>query len=297
MGITKIAWTNKSWNPVSGCTPVSEGCRHCYARAMAMRQGGRNGYPADEPFRVTWHEDRVEDPMHWRKPAMVFVCSMGDLFHAGVTDGQRDRVFDVIRRAPQHTYQILTKRPELAAAYLSHASRARTRMVPHGWFGTSVEDASSASRRLGVLAEIPVLHRFASVEPLLGAVDLRPWLGWLQWVIIGCESRGGRYGRSLMDHQRPGNDGGETNPITHAREEWLLAAAEMVADCRAAGVPVFVKTIPGEDGRLVTSVMEFPESLRYREWPAAMMDVGFSKVNEDGGRSPPYKRRAEPAPR
>jgi protein gp37 len=111
LGKTKIEWTEYSWNPVSGCTPISEGCQNCYAKRMANRLRGRCGYPADEPFKVTLHKDRLEEPLRLKKPRRVFVCSMGDLFHEDVPGWMSFEVMDIILQAKQHTFLILTKRP------------------------------------------------------------------------------------------------------------------------------------------------------------------------------------------
>ena len=109
---TKIEWTDETWNPVTGCTPVSEGCRNCYARKMSKRLRGRFGYPADDPFRVTFHPDKLGDPLKMRKPRMIFVCSMGDLFHEDVPDATIHRIFGIMAFCSQHIFQVLTKRPE-----------------------------------------------------------------------------------------------------------------------------------------------------------------------------------------
>jgi len=107
---TKIEWTEESWNPITGCTKCAPGCLHCYAERMAKRLRGRFGYPADEPFRVTWHPEKLNEPLDWRKPRQVFVCSMGDLFHEDVPFVVIDRVFAVMAVAQWHTFQVLTKR-------------------------------------------------------------------------------------------------------------------------------------------------------------------------------------------
>ena len=107
---TKIEWADESWNPVTGCTKVDEGCRNCYAERMSKRLRGRCGYPADDPFRVTLHPDRLKKPLHWRKPRRVFVNSMSDLFHKDVPSSFISDVWDQMIFAPQHQYMILTKR-------------------------------------------------------------------------------------------------------------------------------------------------------------------------------------------
>lgn len=118
MNATSISWTEKTWNPISGCTPISEGCANCYAKRMAQRLRGRCGYPADEPFMVTLHEDKLNEPLRMRKPARVFVASMGDLFHEDVPDEFIDKVFAVMALASRHTFLVLTKRPERMRNYI-----------------------------------------------------------------------------------------------------------------------------------------------------------------------------------
>ena len=114
---TKIEWAEASWSPITGCTPISEGCQNCYAKRMATRLKGRFGYPKDDPFRVTFHPDRLYEPLKWKKPRTIFVCSMGDLFHESVTEWQWIEIFDVMRRCITngggvgHKFLILTKRP------------------------------------------------------------------------------------------------------------------------------------------------------------------------------------------
>ena len=117
MSTTNIEWTDEVWNPVTGCTPVSDGCMNCYAKRMSKRHKGRFGYPADDPFRVTPHPDRLDQPLKWKKPRKVFVCSMGDLFHDDVSDEYLDQVFSRILQANHHTFFILTKRPKRMNEY------------------------------------------------------------------------------------------------------------------------------------------------------------------------------------
>lgn len=123
MNAARIEWTEKSWNPVTGCTPVSEGCRNCYARRMAHRLRGRFGYPADEPFRVTLHPERLREPIGLRKPRRIFVVSMGDLFHDDVPESFIDQVFAVMALCSEHTFQVLTKRPARMLNYCSYSHR------------------------------------------------------------------------------------------------------------------------------------------------------------------------------
>lgn len=111
--------TNAMWNPITGCSPISEGCEHCYGKRHAERFRGRFGYPKDDPFRVTFHEDRLDQPLRWTKPRQVLVCNIGDLFHDDVSDEMLDDVFDVMALASQHTFMVLTKRPHRMMKYVS----------------------------------------------------------------------------------------------------------------------------------------------------------------------------------
>lgn len=191
-----IEWTDATWNPVVGCTPVSPGCLNCYAARMALRLGSmpdgvgqkyggiagraRDGRPV---FTGVIRTDRasLELPKRWRKPRRVFVNSMSDLFHEAVpTDFVRD-VFDVMNSCPHHTFQILTKRPERVAELASLLS-----WKPNVWLGTSVE-AAKYYPRIRTLAKVPAQVRFLSCEPLLAPLEGLPLRG-IHWVIVGGES-------------------------------------------------------------------------------------------------------------
>lgn len=178
MSKSKIAWTDETWNPVTGCTKTSAGCAHCYAQRMAKRLKGRFGYPADEPFRVTFHPDRLDQPMRWRKPRRVFVCSMGDLWHPDVKPCDRAAVIRATNAAPQHTYIFLTKRPERFDGAWAEQENF--------WLGTSVENADYTDR-IELLRKTPAAIRFLSIEPLLGPIPRLPLRG-IDWVIVGGES-------------------------------------------------------------------------------------------------------------
>lgn len=231
---TRIAWTQSTWNPVSGCTKVSPGCQHCYAERRAKRLAGRFGYPADEPFRVTLHEDTLGEPLRWQKPRMVFVCSMGDLFHNDVAWAWQRRVFGIMHTANRHTFQVLTKRPLLMAGFIDRYARwcgfdAWPREYGHVWLGVSAEDQQRADGRIPILLRIPAAVRFASFEPLLGPVDIEEAQltgRFLDWVIVGCESGPGR---------------------RRCDTRWV---ADLYEQGRAAGVPIFVKQID-VDGEVV----------------------------------------------
>jgi len=183
MGRTRIEWAEEVWNPVTGCTPVSEGCKICYARRMAYRLRGRYGYPRNDPFRVTLHPERLDQPYHWKKPRLVFVCSMGDLFHNYVPSLFIEDVFDTIAECPQHTFLILTKRPHSAYGWASHRLG---KWPDNAWLGTTVESQDWIARMDWIkLVKAPV--HFLSLEPLLGPIDLGD-LGDIEWVIVGAES-------------------------------------------------------------------------------------------------------------
>ena len=181
MANTKIEWTDATWNPVTGCTKLSAGCRNCYAERMAQRLQAMGQLNYARGFEVATHEATLALPLHWRKPRMVFVNSMGDLFHENVPDEFVQRVFDVMVEAKQHTFQILTKRSgrmvELASVLPWPANV---------WMGVSVE-TEDYTFRLDQLRATPARVRFVSLEPLLGAIPSLD-LADIDWVIVGGES-------------------------------------------------------------------------------------------------------------
>jgi len=181
MTTTKIEWTDKTWNPVTGCTKVSAGCANCYAEIMARRLHAMGQVKYQNVFRLTMHEDVLDEPLHWKSPHMVFVCSMSDLFHENVTFDFLDKVMQTLEQTSQHNYQILTKRVDRMAEYFS------TRPVPqNAWLGVSVENAQT-KQRIDRLRTINAGVRFLSCEPLLGDLGKLDLTG-IDWVIIGGES-------------------------------------------------------------------------------------------------------------
>ena len=234
---TKIEYVTETWNPVTGCTPVSEGCTNCYAeRAAANRLAGRYGYPPKPyHFKVTLHPDRLEQPLKWRKPRRIFVCSMGDLFHEDV---KRDFIYDVyvaMKNAPQHIFLILTKRPAQMKHWVDTV-RPRSWPLSNVWLGVTAENQARADERIPVLLSIPAAVRFVSIEPMLGPVDLgytfapayieaggKPAL---DWVILGAETGPSR--RAMLPR-------------------W---ARDVKEQCVAAGVPFFLKQMYRNDGTL-----------------------------------------------
>lgn len=181
---TKIEWTDETWNPVTGCTKVSPGCANCYAERMSHRLRAMHSPKYRQPFEVvTTHLETLTDPDHWRKPRRIFVCSMGDLFHEDVPISFILDVLEVADRNPQHTFQLLTKRPERLRAF-----RRPFQFPPNVWVGVSVEDNDHV-HRVEALKELDTTVRFVSVEPILGPVpDLIPLLDSLEWVIVGGET-------------------------------------------------------------------------------------------------------------
>ena len=254
---TRIEWTDETVNVVSGCTPVSEGCEHCYAERTAPRLAGRFGYPADEPFRVTLHPDRLARLFKLRKGKRIFLDSMGDLFHADVPDEYIAGVLGAVSVAGQHDLQVLTKRPERMAEFFRghtllecqkefirsprydvawkillkpgfrlHALDARSIdgaghyrwPLPNLWLGATAENQARWEERRDHLRRTPAAVQFLSAEPLLGPLELSDEdLRWLDWVIVGGESGPGA---------RP------------MQPDWPRKVRD---DCAAAGVPYFFK--------------------------------------------------------
>ena len=176
-----IEWTESTWNPVTGCTRISPGCKHCYAERMARRLQAMGQPNYRNGFRLTVHPQALEAPLRWRNPRVIFVNSMSDLFHEDVPFEFARRVFDVMERAAQHTFQVLTKRPEVALACAD-----RLPWPDNVWLGTSVE-SGLYTHRIKTLARIPAKLRFLSLEPLLGPIPNLPLRG-IDWVIVGGES-------------------------------------------------------------------------------------------------------------
>lgn len=209
-GNSHIEWTNMTWNPVTGCTKVSQGCKHCYASRMAKRLRAMGVERYRNGFKLTVHEDLVELPKKWREPKLVFVNSMSDLFHEKVPLDFIQRVFQTMAECEQHIFQVLTKR----------ASRLRDlasliEWPPNVWMGVSVED-ERVMHRIHDLVATPAQIRFLSLEPLIGPLPDLPLPG-IDWVIVGGESG-------------PGARPMETQWVKDIRRQ-----------CRVARVPFFFK--------------------------------------------------------
>lgn len=321
---TKIEWADATWNPIYGCSAVSAGCTNCYAIRTAMRfqhQFGGTPLVRMSGKRPVWTgqvvlaEARIDLPLRWTRPRRIFVTSQSDLFHESVPDAWIDRVFAVMACAPQHVFQVLSKRPERMRSYMNELGKNRACWrtdhqripysldlaryggnppwpLPNVWLGVSVEDQATADERIPILLSTPAAVRWISAEPLLGPIDISPWLfggdppcpacpkdvdcdcGWqtrrelgqphLSWVVVGGESGPGA---------RPFN------------LEWARCVAYQ---CRTADTPVFVKQLGtnpvvtqrnpafGErDAPFVTTdrkgavMAEWPEDLRAQEYPDA----------------------------
>ncbi len=178
---SRIEWKHETWNPVTGCSPVSEGCDHCYARGIALRLQKMGVEKYRDGFSVALHEDAIEIPLRWRKPRVVFVTSMGDLLHPEVPDDFVLRVLDVMRRCDRHVFQILSKRPERMAELSGRIS-----WPSNVWAGTTVEN-DQVYHRLPSLRSVDAVVRFVSFEPLLSDVSDANLAG-IHWAAVGGES-------------------------------------------------------------------------------------------------------------
>lgn len=180
-----IEWTDTTWNPVTGCTKISAGCDNCYAARFSERFRGVAGHPFENGFDLTLRPERLLQPFGWKRPRMVFVNSMSDLFHKEIPQAHIAAVFDTMERADWHTYQVLTKRSSLLQKFIN--ARYKTRPAPrHIWLGVSVEDEKAATR-ISHLQAANASVRFLSIEPLLAPVGKLNLTG-IEWVIVGGES-------------------------------------------------------------------------------------------------------------
>ena len=178
--MTKIEWTNEAWNPVTGCTKISAGCQNCYAEKMAKRLSGRYGYPKNNPFQPgTIHQDKMETVFSWKKPRLVFVCSMGDLFHEDVARETILEVLNICEQASMHTFQILTKRAQRLVDGFQFPENV--------WVGITAENQETWNSRSPFLQQVEATVRFVSMEPLLSDIAMGD-IGWLDWALVGAES-------------------------------------------------------------------------------------------------------------
>jgi protein gp37 len=180
-----IEWTDATWNPITGCTKISSGCDNCYAARFSERFRGVPGHPFEAGFDLTLKPDRLQQPFSWKRPRMIFVNSMSDLFHKQIPRAYVEAVFETMEHADWHTYQILTKRSSLLQKFIN--DRYKDRLAPaHMWFGVSVEN-EQASSRIAHLQKARAGVRFLSIEPLIAPVGKLSLTG-IHWVIVGGES-------------------------------------------------------------------------------------------------------------
>lgn len=292
---TSIEWTDRTWNPVTGCRKVSPGCKHCYAEGVARRFWAtqypaveiETGGPAGTMTRaraftdVMTHEDRLLEPLSWKKPARVFVNSMSDLFHEDVDIEFIDRVFAVMARAESHTFQVLTKRPARMLEYLTHADTPwriaceAERLnwaddvaddvdmsdvsldawpLPNVWLGVSVEDQPRADERIPLLLQTPAAVRFMSAEPLLGEINLEN----VPLPAPGADVYGLRGVAQPLSEKDAEPDDWKYWTRHSAKLDWVIVGGEsgpgarplsmrwirsIVAQCQDAAIPVFVKQL------------------------------------------------------
>jgi protein gp37 len=278
---SSIEWTDATWNPVRGCTRITPGCDHCYAETFAERFRGVPGHPYEQGFDLRLIPAKLAEPLRWKKPKMIFVNSMSDLFHKDVPDDYVESVCRVMERANWHTYQVLTKRSSRLRNLL-HGRLAFAAGLRHIWWGVSVEDRVHGLPRVEHLRQAPAAVRMLSVEPLLedlGEIKLDG----IRWVIVGGESGPGA---------RP------------MHKDWVRSIRDQ---CERAGVPFFFKQwggtrkgkagreldgrsydgVPGrvalpvlDDPSRLAAIAEFGGSIRSRE---QLLAEAFRQANQVGG--------------
>ena len=241
-----IEWTNATWNPVTGCTKISAGCDNCYAERFAERFRGVKGHPYEKGFDVTLRPERLDQPLKWRRPRMIFVNSMSDLFHKQVPRDFVERVFDTMEQADRHVFQVLTKRSSLMRRF-ANARYPNGGAPAHIWLGTSVEDGTKLSR-VRHLQETNAAIRFLSLEPLIGPITSLDLDG-IHWVIVGGES------------------GPRARPMD---PDWVR---DLRDQCLARGVAFFFKQWgglrPKSGGRTL-------DAREWNEWPVPITDEGIT---------------------
>lgn len=233
-----IEWTDATWNPVRGCTKISPGCKHCYAETFAERWRGIPGHPYERGFELRTVPEHLMDPLKWTKPRRIFVNSMSDLFHEDVPFSYIENVFNVMRLANWHTYQVLTKR---ASRMLEFSETVDPSLIyqPHIWLGTSVEDRKFGLPRVPILRQVHASTRFLSVEPLLEALGQLELEG-IHWVIVGGESGLG------------------ARPLS---KDWVISIRDQ---CAAKSVPFFFKQWGGIKKKILGRELE---GRTYNEFP------------------------------
>jgi protein gp37 len=238
-----IEWTDATWNPVTGCTKISAGCDNCYAARFSERFRGVPGHPFETGFDLTLRPERLRQPLEWKRPRMIFVNSMSDLFQKEIPKAYIEAVFDTMEKADWHAYQVLTKRSSLLQKFLNDRYRAR-KAPPHMWFGVSVENEQATSR-IAHLQKATAGVRFLSIEPLIAPVGELDLSG-IDWVIVGGESG---YGARPM------------NP------KWAI---DIRNQCVAARVPFFFKQWGGRSPKTGGRLLEGREWNQFPKKPRAL---------------------------
>lgn len=224
-GKSKIEWTESTWNPVTGCSPMSAGCQHCYAARFAKRLQAMGNPRYKNAFEVTVHDDLISLPLSWKKPQMIFVNSMSDLFHEKVSDDVIKRIFTTMNSTPQHTYQILTKRAERLMQLSPELTWSN-----NIWMGVSIENEDVVFRA-DLLRETDAHIKFISAEPLLSSLDELSLEG-IDWLIVGGESGPG------------------SRPML---EDWVLALKAKAED---TGTAFFFKQWGGTNKKKAGSLLQ-----------------------------------------
>jgi len=297
---TKIEWTDATWSPVTGCTKVSTGCKHCYAERLWPRLAAPGQPYEGRAFTdVQCHPDRLEQPLRWKRPRMVFVNSISDLFHEDVPDEFIDNVFMVMREVPEHTFQILTKRPKRMRDYMSVRKWPRAvtmEMKPprNVWLGVSAEDQETADERIPLLLQTPAAVRFVSLEPLLGPIQFNRYT-LIERPCLVCkieDSLGEKRGTNShpincgwrIDNDLGGSGiswaivGGESGPKARPMQtEWARSIRD---ECQAAGVPFFFKQGSQATWADFKNYDHFPADLQVREYPKIGLPIKMRDNNE-----------------
>jgi len=247
---SSIEWTEATWNPVTGCTKISPGCAHCYAERMAKRLKAMGQVRYRNAFKLTLQPDALEVPLRWKRPRMIFVNSMSDLFHQDVPAEYIAQCFAVMEKASHHTFQVLTKRPRRAADLAD-----RLPWPSNVWLGTTVENADYVPR-IASLVRIPATVRFLSLEPLLGPIP-RLSLSGIHWVIVGGES------------------GPKARPM---ESRWVFQIRDR---CVKYKVPFFFKQWGGVNKKKSGRVLEG------RTWDGLPSVIDGLEQGEDNGRRSP----------
>ena len=280
---TKIEWANATWNPITGCTPISDGCTNCYAKRLVKRFPALHGHDLiyetlwPKPFNeIQFHPGRLHEPLKWKKPRRIFVCSMSDFFHENIDGQWQIDVLDTLYSYDAYsrrTAMFLTKRPKNIIPVMENWRKCNclANYPKKWWFGVTAENQRCADERIPILLNIPAAVRFVSIEPMLEPVDFGLRLGEERYE--NCEScsaspvRGQPY--CPGNHEAGGIDwvilGAESGPNRRpCKTEWMI---DVVNQCDDAGVPVFVKQIHDYRGRVIHDINQFPTQLQFREMP------------------------------